>query len=137
MNKIPPSCAATPLEKDARRWLNSQGEGYDNGAEGAYKDLEYGGCSSGMVGHLTYTKDCVTFFMRHRVEINAMLYEAMENAGANGPADLFGEKWDRQDPLALDDPNRNLLAWFGFETAASLVWGRFENAEETERQDVE
>ena len=34
-------------------------------------------------------------------------------------AELFGDKWNNDDPLALDAMNQNLLAWFGFETVAS------------------
>lgn len=113
--------AETMLERSALRWLNEQGEGYDNGAAGAYADLMHGGCQAGTVGHLIYYRDTVAFYRRHRKDIAALLKEAMEESGLKGPGALFGDKWDDTDPLSLDDPNCNLLAWFGFEEAARLV----------------
>ena len=44
----------TRLETDVAEWLLDQGQDYDDGAEGALKDLMYGGCQSGVVGKLIY-----------------------------------------------------------------------------------
>jgi hypothetical protein len=37
---------------------------------------------------------------------------------------LFGDKWDKTDPLARDSGNQNLLAWFGFEETARMIAGK-------------
>lgn len=117
--KIPLGCATTPLERNALRWLNERGRDYNNGAAGVYADLAHGGCQSGIVGHLIYSRDCRAFFQRHRGEINKLLAEQIEECGVNGPADLLRE-WDKSDPLG-EDVNTDRLAWFGFETAARNV----------------
>lgn len=119
---IPASAATTPLQKAARKWLNDRGADYDNGAEGAFLDLMHGGCASGIVGKLIYTADTVKFFRKHRTEIAGMLAQAVEDFGVDGPAGVFGEKWDKEDPLAMENINQNLLAFYGFEEAARNVF---------------
>lgn len=112
----------TRLERAALRWLNSSGEGYEgSGWRGAYRDLERGGCQSGMVSGLIYYRDTMKFYRKYEQEIDALLSEMMADMGAKGPGELFGEKWDSDDPLGKGDLNRNLLAWFGFEEAARVV----------------
>lgn len=118
--RIPKQENETKLERVARVWLNSRAADYGDGWRGAYKDLEYGGCSSGMVGKLIYTADCVRFYRKHRKDINALLTDTLSDTG-NTIAELFGDKWDAEDPLAQEDSNQNLLAWFGFEEAARNV----------------
>jgi hypothetical protein len=44
-----------------------------------------------------------------------MLYELMSQYGTNNLNDVFGSKWDSEDPFAEDTSNQNLLAWFSFE----------------------
>lgn len=107
----------TRLERVARLWLNRRGSDYEDGWKGAAKDLLYGGCSSGMVSELIYYTDTVKFYRRYRKEIAALLSEAFENSGIRSSSELFGDKWDETDPLALEQFNQNLLAWFGFESA--------------------
>lgn len=107
----------TGLEQAVAQWLRKRGQDYADGAAGAYRDLEYGGCQSGVVGHLVYYHDTVAFYERHKTEINVMLYEMLFSTGLS-VSELFGDKWDAADPLALETPNQNLLAWFGFEEAA-------------------
>jgi hypothetical protein len=119
----------TRLEQAVRLWLNDKGRDYDNGWRGALKDLQYGGCSSGIVSGLIYYSDTVKFYRQNREEIVALLVEAFEKSGFYDPAKLFGDKWDEKDPLAFDDTNQNLLAWFGFEETASRIEGREEVAE--------
>lgn len=89
--------------------------------EGALEDLLTHGCQSGMVGELIYYKDTTAFYDNHREEINVLLAEMLDNIGYTSPANLFGDKWDSTDPLALDIQNQNLLAWFGFEEAARKI----------------
>lgn len=109
--------AKTPLERHVQKWINSEATEYDSGAQGALEDLFQGGCQSGMVGHLIYYRDTVKFFKKYRGEINDLLMSFVQGQGLQ-PADLFGDKWEKEDPLALGDLNRNLLAWFGFEETA-------------------
>ena len=113
--------ADTGLEYAVKKWVNSLAPDYDDGYEGAFKDLFYGGCESGMVSDLIYYSDTVKFYKKHRREIHELLRETMEGTGAKSPADLFGDKWERDDPMADDTNNQNLLAWFGFEEAARIL----------------
>lgn len=107
----------TRLEKAVARWLKDRGRDYSDGIKGAYRDLEYGGCESGMVSGLIYYHDTLKFYKHHREDINELLKEMLFDTGGS-INDLFGDKWDKKDPLALDTQNQNLLAWFGFEEAA-------------------
>jgi hypothetical protein len=104
----------TKLERHVAKWLRE----YDGGAKSAIHDLMQGGCQAGTVGHLIYYHDTTRFYSRHKAEINAMLAEYLQETGAAGPAELFGDKWDSDDPLCQDTYNQNLLAWFGFEETA-------------------
>jgi len=106
----------TPLEQEVYNWLTE-----DDDPRGSYNDLQQGGCQSCVVGGMIYYTDTVAFYKRHQQEIDALLYELCQNTGSN-PRQLFGDKWDDEDPLARDVYNQNLLAWFGFEeTAYRLV----------------
>ena len=107
--------AETTLEKHVARWIDSQAKTYDgdNPAIGVLEDLSHG-CSSGMVGHLIYTVDCVRFYRRFMGEIDKMYSEAIKEFGA----DFKLNPWDDEDPLAREDVNKNTLAWFGFEETA-------------------
>lgn len=116
MSKIATKHAETALERDALKWLNQDGD-----AENSYRDLMQGGCQSGTVGHLIYYRDTTKFYKRHQAEISAMLSNLIKELGAEGPKGVFGNKWDEEDPLAREDLNQNLLAWFGFEEAARTV----------------
>lgn len=118
------SGAGSRLERHVQKWVNDKARDYDNGAEGVLKDLFYGGCESGYVGHLIYYTDTVKFFQTHRREISELLKEMMESIGCDGPQGLFGDKWDATDPLGQEDLNRNLLAWFGFEETARKLADR-------------
>lgn len=65
--------AKTRLERHVQKWINERAEDYDSGPIGVLKDLNYGGCSSGMVGHLIYYTDTVKFFQTHRRERPAVV----------------------------------------------------------------
>lgn len=120
----PKATGTTKLEKAVAQWANARGADYDNGAQGAIKDLLYGGCQSGIVGQLIYYTDTLKFYHKHGDEIAHMLAEQMNDTGSSGPAAIFGDKWDNEDPLAKDTQNRNLLAWFGFEETARKIADR-------------
>ena len=80
-----------------------------------FTDVLNYGCQSGVVGELIYYYDTVRFYKQYKEEINNLLCDAMDGTGLYAPSELFGDKWDKEDPLAQYDYNQNLLAWFGFE----------------------
>ena len=110
--------AGTKLEKALQRIVNRYAANHDDGAAGFIRDLAKGGCESGLVSELTYYSDSMGFYSRHKGEINVLLASACEECGCGGPVDLFGDKWDTADPLAMETHNQNLLAWFAFEETA-------------------
>ena len=128
-NRIPAKTATTKLERAVLRWINARGEDYaGSGVAGALADLFYGGCSSGMVSDLIYTADCVRFYKRHQKEIDGLLAQMVSDTGL-APHELFKGNshnmgWDAEDPLARDDTNQNILAWFGFEETARRLADR-------------
>lgn len=91
-----------------------------------FKDVLYHGCQSGIVGELIYYSDTVAFYKRYRTEINKLLSETMDNTGLYNLAELFGKRWDTEDPLATNVYNQNLLAWFGFEETLRNIGCNFE-----------
>jgi len=110
--------AKTRLEKDVQRILNSKAEDYDNDVTGVIKDLQHGGCSSGLIGELEYYHSTVQFYKKHRAEIVSLLKGRMYDSGLYSLVEFFGDSWDENDIFADEDQNRNLLAWFGFEETA-------------------
>lgn len=94
---------------------------------GIFTDVLHYGCQSGIVGELIYYSDTVRFYKQYRQEINELLYRLMAGTGSYAPSDLFGDKWNKEDPLAQDDYNQNLLAWFGFEETLRAVGYNFES----------
>ena len=114
----------TALERAVARWANSCGADYDDGAAGSIAGLMQGGCQSGIVSELIYYHDTLKFYAKHKKEISALLRETMDSLGVDGPAGVFGDKWEKEDPLADDTQNQNLLAWFAFEETARNLAGR-------------
>ena len=82
------------------------------------EDLLNYGCVNGQISALCYHADTTSFFEEYKEEINELLKEALSNCGGSF-IDVFGKKWDAEDPLCFDVPNQNLLAWFGFE---EMTW---------------
>jgi len=73
------------------------------------------------VGELIYYHDTLAFYKKYQTEISEILCEFMDDMGSGSPAALFGDLWDKSDPLADDTQNQNLLAWFGFEETANRL----------------
>lgn len=44
--------------------------------------------------------------------------------------ELFGDKWDKEDPLGNSDFNMNLLAWFGFEETMRNIGYNFKQLQD-------
>jgi hypothetical protein len=106
--------AKTPLEKRIVSMIKYKLTGYDN-LESLLKDILYSGLQSGIVSDLIYYSDTLAFYKRYKKEIDTLLKDLINETGSNSPADLFGNKWDKEDFFIEDTNNRNLLAWFGFE----------------------
>ncbi len=83
-----------------------------------FKDFQRMGCASGMIIELIYYTDTKIFFAKYQDEINNVLYETMRSLGSTGLKDLFGEKYDEDDPLCLENQNINLIVWFAVEEVA-------------------
>lgn len=81
------------------------------------EDLQQYGCISGMIPELIYYDDTNDFFDNYKEEINQMLFETIEGTGCS-IEELFGNKFDKEDPLIIECINKNLFAWFGFEETA-------------------
>ena len=116
---------SSKLQQAVKTWITSEADDYGNGRsdkdsiKSVLDDLAQGGCQSGMVSELIYYTDTTEFYCQHRKEIDALLVETMmESIGSHSPVDLFGDKWEKEDPLAREGSNQNLLAWFGFEETA-------------------
>lgn len=107
-----------------KRWND-----YDN-KQSIFTDVLNYGCQSGIVGELVYYSDTTEFYQKYKEEINELLYNALNNCGIYNPVDLFGDRWDKEDPLCIDCINQNLLAWFGFEDALRNLAYNFEELEE-------
>lgn len=86
-----------------------------------FLDVIKNGCKSGIVGDLYYYEQTTSFYNAYKHEINKLIYEC----GYNNLAVLFGDEWNKHDPLALDEYNQNLLAWFGFEETARNIARKF------------
>lgn len=82
------------------------------------RDVLYGGCQAGTVGQLIYYHDTLAWFRKYRIEIEQMVTEYVNDNGGS-INDLNG--WDEEDPFARGTGNRNLLAWFSFETVCTDI----------------
>lgn len=91
--------------------------------------LRYG-CQTGAVPCLIYYSDTIPYYEDNKERINELLYDTMVECGVDSPAELFDGRWDKEDPLALQQSNKNLLAWFGFEETMRNVARKFKELEE-------
>lgn len=115
----------SPLTKRVCNYVIGRWSDY-NDKKYIFTDVLHNGCCSGVVSELIYYYDTVRFYKQYRQEINEMLYNIMNETGRYAPSELFGDKWDKEDPLAQDDFNQNLLAWFGFEETLRNIGYNFE-----------
>ena len=121
--------STNPLTKHVCNYVIDRWSNYDD-KKGIFTDILHYGCQSGIVGELIYYTDTVRFYKQYRQEINALLYELMDSTGLYAPSELFGDRWDQEDPLAQDDFNQNLLAWFGFEETLRNIGYNFETLQD-------
>lgn len=105
------------LEKRVQSIINSYAKDYKSGVIGFIEDFQISGCQGGMIRELIYYHDTTKWFNRYKNEINSLLFNQLEQTGLS-IKELFDDKWDNYDPLVLETPNKNLLAWFSFEKTA-------------------
>ena len=86
-----------------------------------FLDVMKFGCVSGICRDLVFCEQTKRFYETYKYEINSLLWKS----DFNNFTDLFGDKWDPYDPLALEDDNKNLLAWFGFEETITNIAIKF------------
>ena len=121
--------SSSPLFKRVCNYVISEWSNYDDKTY-IFRDVLNYGCQSGTVGFLIYYSDTVRFYKQYREEIDTLLYEEMEDTGLRSPTELFGKRWDNEDPLGREDYNQNLLAWFGFEETLRKLGYNFETLED-------
>jgi len=88
--------------------------GYDS-LRSVMKDVITHGLQSGIISDLIYYSDTLKFYKTYKKEILSLLREQMNEMGVYDPSQLFGNNWDKDDAMAQDTQNQNLLAWFSFE----------------------
>lgn len=97
------------LKKDvAKEWLNNVDE-YENGEEWI-KDLMNGGCSSGFIGKLIYTKDAQKYYDKH--------YDAVEDI-ISDLEESIGQSIDASNKSKID--HKTFRAWVAFEEMARNI----------------
>ncbi len=95
------------LLKDVAATLLDESDGYDDGIAGCIRDLQQGGCQSGMIGELVYHSQTHKFFDKHSDEIFELLDEIKENTGM----EFSNYQGDR----------KNTLAWLAFEETTCKI----------------
>ena len=117
------------LTADVIDYVLNEWDEYDD-KKNIVLDVLNNGCQSGFVGHLVYYSQTTAYYEEHKEEINELLDDTMDEYGIYVPSELFGDKWDKEDPLALYQCNQNILAWFGFEETMRNFTREFEEFEE-------
>lgn len=117
--------SGSALEKYVCDYILDEWDNYEDKAA-IFKEVLRYGCQSGVISSLIYYNDTVAFYKNHRGEIGEMLQETMSEYGCYDPPAIFGDKWDKEDPLVLDTYNQNLLAWFGFEETMRKIAYQFD-----------
>lgn len=120
---------SSELTKDVIDYILNEWDEYDDKKDIVLNVLN-DGCQSGFVGHLVFYNQTTAYYKEHKEEINELLYNIMDDCGIYVPSELFGDKWDKEDPLALYQYNQNILAWFGFEETMHNFAREFEEFEE-------
>lgn len=102
--------------------------GYLPDLEDVKNHLENPYCAGGGVGKLIYYSDTVAFYEKYEDEINELISNLMRESGDCSMKEIFGDRWEEDDPLVKGQYNQNLLAWFGYEEVArKLYWELFED----------
>ena len=102
------------------RYIISNWEYFDNKKD-IFLSVMHDGCKSGVCPDLIYYGQSKSFYETYKHEINELIYKS----DYDNLVDLFGSDWDVHDPLALEEDNQNLLAWFGFEETLTQIAYKF------------
>ena len=102
------------------RYIISNWDDYDDKKD-IFLSVMDNGCKSAACRDLIYYGQSKRFYETYKYEINELLYKS----DYDNLADLFGSDWDVHDPLALEEDNQNLLAWFGFEETITNIAYKF------------
>ena len=113
------------LTRNVCNYVISHWNDYDD-KKAIFTDVLKYGCQSGIVGSLIYYNDTTKYFENYRQEIADLVYDLMVNTGVFDMSQLFGDKYDKEDPLIHDITNQNLFAWFGFEETLRNIGQQFE-----------
>ena len=108
------------LVKRVCDYVMSNWEYYDV-KKNIFLDVIKDGCRSGACRDLIYYGQTKRFYETYKHEINELIYKS----DYDNLADLLGSDWDKMDPLALEEDNQNLLAWFGFEETLTNIAFKF------------
>ncbi len=122
------SNTVSELVKDALDYILNEWDEYDD-KKNIILDVLNNGCQSGFVSHLVFYNQTTAYYEKHKEEIGELLYDIMDDCGIYVPSELFGDKWAKEDPLAFEQHNQNLLAWFGFEETMRNLAREFEELE--------
>ena len=93
---------------------NYSGDNMQERIKARLNDISYG-LSTGIVGSMVYYNDTVKFFNLYRKEIEELVTNNLIMAGSS-INDLNG--FDIEDPFIRETNNKNILAWFAYETIA-------------------
>ena len=102
------------------RYIISNWEYFDNKKD-IFLSVMHDGCKSGACRDLIFYGQTKRFYEDYKHEINQLLCKS----DYDNLADLFDSDWDIHDPLALEEDNQNLLAWFGFEETLTQIAYKF------------
>lgn len=109
MTKI--NVANTPLEQGVQDIINDSED-----VKSFLSDLFEHGCVSGMVSELIYYEDTVAFYEKHQQEILSLVTDYCNETGIT--PNQLSKQWDDEDIFVMEDTNKNILAWFAFESVA-------------------
>ena len=107
------------LQEYVKDYLLEYGEEYDDISD-YISDILKNGCQSGIVGSLIYYKDTNEFYDKYEDEIEDLLEEYQDNCGYNNRMEAIANL-NGADDVGNIMQEKNLLAWFGFETAVSNI----------------
>ena len=86
-----------------------------------FLDIYDHGCENGLVPGLVYSDKVREFYEEYKHDINCIYAETLNDYGFKTPIDLFGDKWDKEDPLVLCANNQELLVYFAYEEVAYKI----------------
>jgi len=103
-----------PLKKYVVEYVLEEFNNYDD-IKDFFKDLSYGGCSSGMISDLIYYKDTSDFFDNYEDEIEDLITLNMDRFGIETRPLFINSLNGSAENIAQE---KNLLSWFAFEEVA-------------------